>query len=327
MFYRKLSVLLCVVVLSACSTNIGDDSSQESSLMKNNNAPAETPFEFPTLVPTYTPSPSELFGYVVIQGYLEDLTPEIFFADLQSQQIRQLTYGMLATDPKWSPDGSRIAFVSEKTGDSEIFIMDKDGRNLKRLTSYDGFDAQLSWSPDGNRIAFVSDREGGLNIHVFDLQTESIVQLTFGEYSNSDPDWSPDGKQIVFVSNREPGSGIFTINPDGSNMKKITKVEFQGYKRPVWGPNNRSIIFEKDSRVGDSELYIIDLETLEERPLAIERVDSSQAISWYASRSPERKYMLFSMFREDRFLLYVVDMENNAQYSLGLQGINADLYP
>ena len=62
--------------------------------------------------------------------------------------------------PAWSPDGARIAFVSTRDGNPEIYVMNADGTSPVRLTSYAGYDADPAWSPDGSRIAFSSDRDG-----------------------------------------------------------------------------------------------------------------------------------------------------------------------
>ncbi|HCK16724.1 TPA: hypothetical protein DHW51_21535, partial [Candidatus Poribacteria bacterium] len=67
--------------------------------------------------------------------------------------------------PSWSPDGRRIAFVSDRDLNYEIYVMDSNGNNLRRLTNHLGEDESPSWSPDGQRIAFVSNRNGRFNIY------------------------------------------------------------------------------------------------------------------------------------------------------------------
>ena len=78
----------------------------------------------------------------------------------------------LHSSPLWSPDGTQIAFESSRSGNKTIYVMDADGSNPRRLTSYSGIDISPSWSPDGTQIAFESDRDGYWDIYVLDLQWE-----------------------------------------------------------------------------------------------------------------------------------------------------------
>ncbi|MEE8369222.1 MAG: hypothetical protein V3S00_00470, partial [Dehalococcoidia bacterium] len=70
------------------------------------------------------------------------------------------------SDPAWSPDGSRIAFTSDRDGNGEIYSMEADGSGLTRLTNNPAFDGASAWSPDGSRIAFTSRRDGNLEVYV-----------------------------------------------------------------------------------------------------------------------------------------------------------------
>ena len=80
--------------------------------------------------------------------------------------------------PSWSPDGRRLVFVSNRDGNSEIYVMDTDGQNQTCLTCYDGWDGwSPSWSPDGSRLSFVSDRDGNSEIYVMDADGESIGDI------------------------------------------------------------------------------------------------------------------------------------------------------
>lgn len=90
-----------------------------------------------------------------------------------------------------------LAFVSERDGNPEIYVMNVDRTGLLRLTDHAGYDGEPAWSPDGSRIAFVSDRAGGQDIYVMDADGSNVVRRT-DEGLNAAPAWSPDGKTIVF---------------------------------------------------------------------------------------------------------------------------------
>ncbi|MBU7016414.1 MAG: PD40 domain-containing protein, partial [Theionarchaea archaeon] len=91
--------------------------------------------------------------------------------------------------PEWSPDGKKIAFCSEKSGNWEIYVIDADGSNQVNLTNNPAHDMDPTWSPDGQKIAFDSDRDGNKEIYVMNADGSSAVNLTNNPASDRDPDW------------------------------------------------------------------------------------------------------------------------------------------
>ena len=124
--------------------------------------------------------------------------------------------------PSWSPDGQRIAFESDRDGDSEIYVMDADGKNQTQLTNNNDDDGQPSWSPDGQRIAFVSDRDGDWRSMSW-MPTEKTRP---NSHNNNDgdwrPSWSPDGQRIAFDSDRDGDFEIYVMDADGKNITQLT---------------------------------------------------------------------------------------------------------
>jgi Tol biopolymer transport system component len=141
----------------------------------------------------------------------------------------------------WSPDGSQIAFASNRdrepeTGEPnfEIYVMDADGSNPVRLTNAPGRDISPAWSPDGQRIAFSSERDGGIcDIYVMDADGSNPVNLTHYPSCDLAPSWSPDGQRIAFCSWRG-GLQIVAMDPDGSNQIQLTHGPNAGW--PTWSP-------------------------------------------------------------------------------------------
>ena len=89
------------------------------------------------------------------------------------------------------PAGNRIAFVSNRDGNFEIYVMDADGSNQTRLTNDPGWDTMPAWSPDGSRLAFGSDRDGNAEIYVMDADGSNQRNLTNNPAWDGDPAWSP----------------------------------------------------------------------------------------------------------------------------------------
>jgi Tol biopolymer transport system component len=128
----------------------------------------------------------------------------------------------------WSPDNSKIAFLSVKDSNSEIYIINEDGTNLIRLTSNAIADTDPEWSPDGSKIAFCSNGD----IHIIDINTMQDIHLTEGTDYDSEPAWSPDGLQIAFTSESNNTKEIYIITIDGGKKTQLTD-KGDNY-RPQW---------------------------------------------------------------------------------------------
>ena len=140
--------------------------------------------------------------------------------------------------PAWSPDGTKIAFVSERDHPfGEIYTMNSDGSGLTRLTSNELFDTQPSWSPDGTRILFAR-RPCASNVPVCDYDVmkmspdgSNVAYVTDG----FDPAWAPDGSKLAFGI----GFKIYQADPDGSNVTLFQS----GSWAPDWSPDAQRIAF------------------------------------------------------------------------------------
>src|SRR5918996_3202606 len=148
-----------------------------------------------------------------------------------------------------------LAFVSERDGNSEIYVMNADGTGLLRLTNDAGRDVDPAWSPDGKRIAFASDRAGKSDIYVMNADGSNLVRRTQSAKEDvrtgpsEAPAWSPDGSKIAFSSHRDGRVGIYVMSVDG-DWANPTRV---GYDRgwnahPAWSPDGTQIAFASDWR-------------------------------------------------------------------------------
>ncbi|MCB2154182.1 right-handed parallel beta-helix repeat-containing protein [bacterium] len=125
--------------------------------------------------------------------------------------------------PRWSPDGSRIAFDSDRGGNRDVWLMNADGTGPTKLTDGTGSNHSPAWSPDGQSIAFVSDRDGNSNIYTIGADGTGLAAFTDDAAEDVGPDWTWDGNAIVFASNRSEGYEIYRRNVSGSsNAKRLT---------------------------------------------------------------------------------------------------------
>ena len=127
----------------------------------------------------------------------------------------------------------QIAFVSNREGQSSIYVINPDGTGLARLTNSTADDALAAWSPDGKRIAFTSNRDGNFEIYVINADGPGQTRLTDNPAADGNPAWSPDGQRIAFNSNRDGNFEIYVMNADGSGPTPLTNDDADdGY--PAW---------------------------------------------------------------------------------------------
>ena len=155
----------------------------------------------------------------------------------------------------WSPDGVRIAFVSERDGNIEIYLMGAEGDDPTRLTDDPAEDRWPAWSPDGTRIAFSSNRGGFESLYLMNADGSGLFQLTTVEAFHRHPAWSPDGTRIAFSSDSDGSAEIMVINADGTGRTNLTDHPSDD-RFPAWSPDGSRIAFSSN-RDGNFEIYVM----------------------------------------------------------------------
>jgi TolB protein len=177
----------------------------------------------------------------------------------------------LNQSPAWSGDGTKIAFSSSRTGDSEIWVADASGANLRRLTNFVGPDSSPTWNPRTNaQLAWVSGRTGLPQIYTMDQDGANVQRLTDGGYAIS-PSWSPNGQFLTFSWNRKYGPGapggqdIYVIDIASKRWLQLTH-EAGSNDFPSWAPDNRHIVFERAIN-GHSQIWTMLSDGTEQRQI------------------------------------------------------------
>jgi TolB protein len=158
--------------------------------------------------------------------------------------------------PIYSPDGSRILFTSNRDGNPEIYVMNRDGTNMRRLTSNPAIDVTPTWSPSGNQIAWVSDRTGQPHIYVMNADGTGQRQL-INEYCDR-PTWSSGQfNEIAYAARTGPGYDIKLYSfTKGGEVTKLTDG-IGSNESPAFSPNGRHIAFTS-TRSGKTQVWTID---------------------------------------------------------------------
>jgi len=160
-----------------------------------------------------------------------------------------------AEPPLPAPPTGSIAFVTDRDGNDEIYVMNVDGTGAVNVTSNSASETQPAWSPDGSQLAFVSDRNGNTDIFVLTLSDMSVAQLTNDTNADFNPMWSPDGSQIAFTSDRFGDNDIFVMNADGSEQIQRT-TDVTNDRQPTWSPDGTQIAFVSDA-AGNNDIFVM----------------------------------------------------------------------
>ncbi len=183
----------------------------------------------------------------------------------------------------WLPDGQSLLFTGQASvSDTELFFVDADGSDLRRLTGAERFDGDAQISPDGTQIVFVSNRDGNDDIYLMNLDGSSVRRLTNHPAFDTNPAWSPDGNWIVFASNR--GSGLamnnydlYVMSTDGKNQCQLTDGADSEWE-PVWSPDGQWIAYIS---LLERKAYLVRPDGSETRlfPLPVE-VEDLYSLDW-----------------------------------------------
>lgn len=182
---------------------------------------------------------------------------------------------------------SRIAFVSDRTGSNEVWIMDYDGSNQRQITTERALTLNPDWSPDGERLVYTSFQRGYSDLYIALRRGGGRVRIRTGVNLNTSAAFSPDGTKIAFVGAVEGNTDIYVINDDGSQLRRLT-TESSIESTPAWSPNGRQIAFTS-SRAGTPQIYIMDAEGTNVRRISFDG-------NWNddAAFSPNGEYLAYT---------------------------------
>ena len=191
---------------------------------------------------------------VAYNQFGEDGIARLFLKDLATGKITTLSSRKgLNLAAAWDPNGKTLVLTMSNDGQQDLYRIDLTGKIVEQITAQRSIDVSPCFSPDGQKIAFVSNRSGSPQIYIKNLLTKEENRLTFEGTYNTSPAWSSRGK-IAFVSMVQNRFDIYTIEPNGSNLRKLTNNQ-KDNEEPSWSPDGRYIVFSSN-RSGSYQLYI-----------------------------------------------------------------------
>jgi serine/threonine protein kinase len=210
-----------------------------------------TPAPSPSPTITNTPLPTPIGGSDQIAFTTNRSgAVEIWLMNNDGSDIQQVTnIPEGACQPRWSPDGLRLVFISPCTRQqsyypgASLFLINADGSGLTPLPNVPGGDYDPSWSPDGKHIAFTSLRNNGVpGIYVINLETNSVTSLVEDETrAIYQPAWSPNGQEIAYV-NSDNRIGVMDVNGENRHGLTVGGVDYK-VSSPSWSPDGSVVIF------------------------------------------------------------------------------------
>lgn len=235
----------------------------------------------------------------------------LWLVDVDGQRARELTHGNWRdSSPVWSPDGKRIAFLSDRDGTTQVHIMWIDTREVAQLTHLDSSPSGLVWSPDGKMLAFT----------IFTQDTKSILPVKLPPRPRG-ANWASPAIIIDRLSWSRDGRGpvpkgyshIYVLNATlGGTPRVLTSGDYS-HSDPQWSADSKTIYFsairkpEAEYQNGDSEIYSVSLETLEIKTLTDRKGPDRGAVI-----SPDGRWIAYTGYDDLDFTshlssLYLMD--------------------
>jgi Tol biopolymer transport system component len=307
--------LVAVITNTPGPTATSTSTPTPTSTPTSTTTPTATPTSTPTATPTHTPSPTATPTPQPVEAilYLEQVgnAYEIFISNANGSQQQQLTQRSATGnfDPVLSPDGKSVAFWSfgpvgvARVPSRELYAMNLEDRQPRRLLSGQPYDTRIVWSPNSDSVAVTlsipGDAAPQADIYLAPIDGREGQRLTSSQLDDylihTDPSFSPDGSQIAYVpraSSDGGGVGINIVNVDGSNLQRLgTKTDnlTLEVRSIAWSPTTKQIVFagrdlsNATFAAARAGLYLINSDNSNLRPLIRETYGSIDALAWQAN--------------------------------------------
>jgi TolB protein len=210
---------------------------------------------------------------------------------------------------------TKIAFVTDRTGNKEIALMDVDGHHEKMVTKNGSINISPAWNPDGRSLLYTCFQRRNPDLYQVFLATGSSILLSAAPGLNATAAWSPDGKEIALMMRGKDNTEIYLLNPQGKDPVQLTR-SWDNKTSPSWSPDGKQLAFVSD-RSGSPQIYILDLASQKLRRLTYEGGYNCSP-AW----SPKGDKIAFSRQEENGFHIYTIRPDGSDVRRITREGNN-----
>lgn len=214
--------------------------------------------------------------------------------------------------PAWSPDGTRLAYVSFQGGRPRLYIQELVSGQQRKLTAFPGLNSAPAWSPDGKRLAITLSKDGNPEIYVMELNDQRLQRLTNSAAIDTEPAWAPDGRSLVFTSDRGGKPQIYRVPAVGGRAERVT-FEGEYNARATFSPDGKQLAFVHGVD-GAYRIAVLDFESQSIRVLTDTRLDESPSFA------PNGNLILYATQDAEGPALAAVSTDGRVRQRLGLRG-------
>ena len=336
--------LILLVICTACQ---GKQSIHPTITPATEISPSNLPQASPSAAPTEISSPTasatdvplaptptqeiHLTGLVAFYSD-RDGNPEIYTIQADGSQLRRLTNEPAFDDsPAISPDGQQIVFLTARHDPNprfpdlkyEIYVMNIDGSNPRRLTDTEAAEDHPAWAPNGSKILFDADYDGDGFYEIYTMNPDGtgVIRLTSNAANDQFADWSPDGAQIAFSSDRNGNWDVFIMDADGANQRPLTSSP-NWELFPAWSPDGSQIALNGLApRSRNTDVFLMNADGSHLR-----QITDAQGFDENPAWSSDGSQIIFQTHRDGHFELYVMGVDGSQQRPLAISPAD-ELWP
>jgi TolB protein len=247
--------------------------------------------------------------YVVKSGELFEL--QVADADGFNPQVVH-RYKEPIISPQWSPDGSRIAYVSFEQKKPIVYMLNVFDGTRRVVASFEGSNSAPAWSPDGRRLAVTLTKDGTSQIYLLNAEGEGLSRITYSQSIDTEPNFSPDGRYVMFTSDRAGSPQIYRMAVDGSGDPERMTFEGSYNVTPRHSPDGKSFVFIHRVE-GRYNVALQDITTRQTQLLTTGSFDQSPTFA------PNGKMILYASQLRGRGILAAVSSDGRIKQRITAQ--------